>query len=191
LPVHALYIQDMPAFLDAVLPGFLEADDDPGFWDLAIRTILGEVDARLEDKNAGIRVVELGFHKVRQWRRPHRTRWTGGGGFAWPESYTAHADDCSEKALWFRRDLKKDAEWNPVEIRKRSAHPVRGFVSLPAYTRRHAQGAVILVWRPASPWVAEGHRGVVRQMYGFRKPMRGAWRLVATQESSESRARHP
>jgi hypothetical protein len=178
--------------LDDLLAGVLDEDDDGVFWDVAIRTILGEIDGRLESMSRGIRGLEVGFHKVRRWRSPNQARWTAGGGFAWPESYATHAEENSEKSLWVAREGKAGSPWLLLDRgqgRRSAGGRFRAFVSLPAYTRRHSQGAVIILWRPRGPWKGEGHKGVTRELNGFRKDAGGAWRRVAVQEYSESRKR--
>lgn len=57
----------------------LNAEDDPELWQVVIDTILADLQAA-----NGI-TVEIG--RCSHWLRPHQTRWTADGGFAWPTGY--------------------------------------------------------------------------------------------------------
>ena len=61
------------------LARFLGEDDDPELWRAALSYTLAEIEP-------GPRVpVEVG--RCSHWLRPHRSRWTAGGGFACPTGY--------------------------------------------------------------------------------------------------------
>jgi hypothetical protein len=55
---------------------FLDEDDNPELWQVALDHILAEFET-VSDV-----LVEVG--RCLHWLRPHQSRWTAGGGFAWP-----------------------------------------------------------------------------------------------------------
>lgn len=60
----------------------LGSEDDPELWQVAVQHILAQL-----TPVPGM-LVELG--RCSHWLRPHQTRWTADGGFAWPSGYGGH-----------------------------------------------------------------------------------------------------
>ena len=81
---------------------FLDEDDDAELWRVALNHILVEV-----DKKPGI-LIHVG--RCSHWLRPHQSRWTADGGFAWPTGYGSGSGGYSFSALpQFNWSL--DLEW--------------------------------------------------------------------------------
>ncbi len=143
------------------LEGHFDEDDDPDLWQVVLRYVLAEV-----DPDAG-RTVEVG--RCSHWLRPHQTRWTANGGFAWP---TGYGGDASRSALpqfdWSVILGWSGAEWEVVE-RRSVRTDLR--LAIPSRTRRHPQAAVHALW----------HTGREKEVvfYGFRKRAEG-WSCTAS-----------
>lgn len=174
----------------------LERDDDLDFWEAAVDHVFADVDARCSLARKGV-LAEVG--RSSQWLRPHQTRWTADGGFAWPAGYgeasltgtrvrgnpnaTWSASRLGLPAFdWFDRWRRQpNGVWEPADPRERVRPRQFLFrVALPARTRRHRQGVVHTVWpfgHPAQP------RTRVFKLYGFRH-QDGGWRCTATHELS-------
>src|SRR5258706_14375081 len=63
------------------IKGHLTADDDPDLWRVVLETVFVDL-AVIQTEPA---LVEIGC--CSHWLRPHQTRWTADGGFAWPTGY--------------------------------------------------------------------------------------------------------
>ena len=61
----------------------LASDDDPQLWEAVGESIFADF-----PKTEGL-IVEIG--RCSHWLRPHQTRWTAAGGFAWPSGYGGHS----------------------------------------------------------------------------------------------------
>ncbi len=149
-------------------------DDDPTLWAVAIDQIYADA-AYLSAAPDRPVVSVLGC--CSRWRRPHQTRWSADGGFAWPTGYgegpalaALPEHDWSVRLAWDAAD----AGWRPDETPTKRAFELR--VTLPARTTQHAQAAVHTVWRPGSPVQPDQP---LTQLYGFRRGELG-WALTAS-----------
>lgn len=152
----------------------LDSTDDPGLWDVDVNTILADA------AQMGRETHEVIFARVgccRHWIRPHQSRWTAEGGFAWPFGYDKTTTGFSFSALpeleWSIFFQWTGASW---ELGRTGARCLLLRVAIPARTTRHAQAAVHTIWTPRSPLSQEK----VVQLYGFRK-QDGIWQLMAAE----------
>lgn len=164
-----------PMFESAVTP-LLGADDDPALWAAVVNAVYPDAQAlcRLGTGHGRI-ATRLG--RCSHWLRPHQTRWTADGGFAWPTGYVGRR--FSREGLpefdWFAQWA-----WSPESNRWARVYggPVPGElcfrVAVPARSARHEQAAVHTVWRPGPP---PRRRVPLVQFYGFRK--RPQWTCTA------------
>lgn len=162
----------------------LNASDDPAFWTTLLVTVLGEIDARWKADAPETRGIAISVSRVSHWARPNQTRWTKGGGFAWPESYAMHAEENADWQLWISR-ARSALAWDLIsrEPKSKRGH-FRAFLAAPSGTARHPQGAAMLVWRPHCPYRVGRGTGAVRQMYGLRRRS-AVWEVVAQSEFGE------
>lgn len=137
---------------------------DPALWREVLTYALASEDSLIEGD-----VAEIGC--CSHWLRPHQTRWTADGGFAWPSGYGSGQGGYSRTALpqfdWFFLLRWDGQRWQPCE--NRSDRPVLR-LTIPSRTLRHQQAAVHAVWR----------RGWKRrtEFYGFRRGPEG-WACTA------------
>ncbi len=61
------------------------AEHDAAFWKIALDTIAYDAAHEIGDYVGRTIVMEAGA--CSHWLRPHQTRWTANGGFAWPSGY--------------------------------------------------------------------------------------------------------
>jgi hypothetical protein len=89
----------------------LDEDDDPELWQVALDHILGEF--QKEDDA----LVEVG--RCSHWLRPHQSRWSAGGGFAWPTGYGCGSGGYSRSALpqfdWSLVLRWTGSTWKPIK----------------------------------------------------------------------------
>jgi hypothetical protein len=154
----------------------LSEGDDPALWAHVLRTVAEDA-ATLDISNGAPLYAEVG--RCSHWLRPHQTRWTAAGGFAFPIGYGDGEGFGGIAGLpgldWSVRLLfvPASAAWDttPTAPPKRS-RAIR--VAVPSRTARHRQAAVHTLWS----------RGTLhpRQkqtiFYGFRK-VNGVWELKA------------
>jgi hypothetical protein len=163
----------------------LTDEDDATFWVAAFDTLLSDIDALFPAKSKKQEVF-LQIGACSHWRRPHQTRWTAAGGFAWPDGYIQKYEDHKYNrpmggglpefdwfvlVHWNREDLK----WEMVEPRFYGKRRLVFRAALPTRTARHPQAAIHTIWIPGTP--GEPDRQKVRR-YGFRKRAQG-WECVA------------
>ncbi len=166
-----------PQYQDLIL-SHLTVEDDAEFWSTAIAVLLQDVEAKLEDTRPKAEIyAQIGA--CSHWLRPHQTRWTAAGGFAWPSGYGA--DSYSRLGLpefdWFvllRRNFDSQS-WEPAEKLNGKRHLVFR-AALPTRTKRHPQAAIHTIWTPSR---ISGHKERFPQVYGFRK-IEGIWQCVAS-----------
>jgi hypothetical protein len=154
----------------------LTDEDDPALWRQVLRT-LAEDASVVQAANHRLRLyAEVGI--CSHWLRPHQTRWTAGGGFAFPAGY-GDGEGFSRGGLpgfdWSAK-LQFDPallDWIvPLELPTKRIHLVR--IAVPARTARHRQAAVHTLWSPGTLDLKE-KRTV---FYGFRN-LSGGWELIA------------
>jgi hypothetical protein len=147
----------------------LAADDDPDFWQAALSLLTNEFlqrHAKASRKRDWAMVLGACSH----WVRPHQTRWTAAGGFAYPDGYKDSLPELDwTLTLVFRRE-----KWIPVS--KLPGKRLRVFrVALPSHTTRHNRAAVHTQWSP----------GRETTLFGLRK-VSGNWKCVAASGEESS-----
>ena len=168
--------------LEPRLPALIGDDDDDALWRTAVSAIYRDAEylCRYNPRKRAVRTI---IGACSHWLRPHQTRWTADGGFAWPSGYQAsthsrHGVPEHDATLAFTWDPGA-TEWAPErDPAPRSALTLR--VTVPTRTRRHAQAAVHTLWTPGPP--PDPNRPMC-QFYGFRR-IDGAWVLRATSDAS-------
>ena len=142
----------------------LDQEDDPEFWQAALDHILTEVERETHV------FVEVG--RCSHWLRPHQSKWTADGGFAWPSGYGSGGGGFSYSALP-QFDWSVVLEWTGTSwerVKRQSIrHSLR--VTIPSRTKRHLQAAVHTLW----------HTGREKKVvfHGFRKRKHG-WTCTAS-----------
>ncbi len=143
---------------------FLDQDDDPELRQVALSHILAEI-----DKKPGV-LVQVG--RCSHWLRPHQSRWTANGGFAWPSGYGSGSGGFSYSALP-QFDWSIVLEWTGSGWDRVKRQSIRHFlrVTIPSRTKRHQQAVVHALW----------HTGREKEVvfYGFRKQEQG-WTCTAS-----------
>lgn len=156
----------------------LAPEDDGDFWSAALAVLLHDVETEWGDARSKPEIyAQIGA--CSHWLRPHQTRWTAAGGFAWPSGYGGFG--YSRLGLpefdWFvllRRDADSQS-WRPVEkLTGKKRLILRA--ALPTRTKRHPQAAVHTIWTPGR---LAGRKKGFSRVYGFRK-LEGAWQCVAS-----------
>lgn len=165
--------------LDALLP-HLGPDDDQALWIQALADVYA--DSRREvEAWTGKDVLRLAVGACSHWLRPHQTRWSTNGGFAWPAGYGDALG--GSRGAPPQHDWTVVAHWDSPSSRwtmgnAHSRRPLTLRVTLPTRTARHEQAVVHLCWRPGSPAHPRRHRTT---FFGYRK-REGIWSLEATQD---------
>jgi hypothetical protein len=161
----------------------LSADDDAVLWEQVLK-VLAEEASILELVADGSQLyVEVGV--CSHWLRPHQTRWTAAGGFAWPVGYGGTRFSRTGLPLF---DWSVRLQFNPapagwiVPEKPPTKRSVFVRVAVPARTARHRQAAVHTVWPPKTLDVKR-ERTV---FYGFRNSD-GVWELKACSRDREPR----
>jgi hypothetical protein len=158
----------------------LGPDDDPEFWDTAVELLVSEIETETTEEIT-TRDIYLNLGACSHWLRPHQTRWTASGGFAWPTGYDGGTGSRSglPQFDWSVKFLlnKKLKIWEPAD-RFRGKRKLILRAALPTRTTRHDQAAVHTAWVPGPPVHPTKKR--VR-FYGFRKNQQ-AWTCVASQD---------
>lgn len=171
---------DLWPMFEPVISHLLGDDDDPSLWAAVVNAVYSDAQALCRFVNNRGRVLtRLG--RCSHWLRPHQTRWTGDGGFAWPTGYDGPR--FSRAGLpefdWFRQ-----WEWCPesgtwmVASDDIAPDQLLFRVTIPARSQRHRQAAVHSVWQPGAP--PQPHVPLV-QFYGFRE--RSGWSCTAYRAS--------
>lgn len=159
-------------------------EDDVALWRACVADVYRDA-AYLCQHNPKERWVETVLGSCSHWLRPHQTRWTADGGFAWPTGYAGAPFSRSglPEHDWHVRmffDFEQGS-WTAVDPRKRFApRSLLTFrVSVPSRTTRHPQAAVHTIWIPGSPPCPKEQ---LVQFYGYRRGERG-WELRATSDT--------
>ncbi len=166
--------------LVGIIQACLRSDDDPAFWGAAIQVLAFDIEAEITDGSHNCDVY-LNIGACSHWLRPHQTRWTAAGGFAWPTGYGGGTwsrrglpqFDWSQKFLW---DVSARS-WKPVD-RFKGKRKLSCRVALPTRTARHDQAAIHTLWEPGTPTTPTEKR---LRFYGFRK-QDGNWACVASKD---------
>ncbi len=165
------------SYQQLILNHLLETDD-PNFWLAAVTTLFSNVESELAEAQIKYPVyVQLGA--CSHWLRPHQTRWTASGGFAWPSGYGGGQ---------YSRSSLPEFDWSVIlrwDTERLSWTPTEKFTgkrrclfraALPTRTRKHQQAAIHTLWSPGKP---SKPREKITCFYGFRK-VDGDWLCVAT-----------
>lgn len=157
------------AFPITALEGILSRDDDPYLWRAALSVVTDDFLQRYnrgsKNKNWGI-VVGACSH----WVRPHQTRWTKAGGFAYPAGYKSFKPELD----WSVILLFHDQKWIPVVTLPGKRLALLDVV-IPSRTARHKQAVIYSRWRASGELV----------FYGFRK-LDGKWSCVAASDEDQT-----
>jgi hypothetical protein len=157
-------------------------DDDPTLWESAVNLIFHEASflARCASDTTSIAAI-IGC--CSHWLRPHQTRWTADGGFAWPSGYGGHGYSRTGQP---QHDWSIVFHWNPIDQIWVNDEPemiaLERFafrVTVPARTSRHNQAAIPATWANGTPVLPQKP---IYQIYGFRKQS-DQWNCTATNES--------
>jgi hypothetical protein len=176
---NAIWAQFQPQVVSA-----LAADDDINLWSTAIGHIIA--DAEFLSVNAKTsRTVFTEIGRCSHWLRPHQTRWTADGGFAWPAGYGGAGYsrsglpefDWSLIWQWNADHHKWECTYKPT-----GKQPLRLRIAIPSRTREHNQAAVHTIWTPGCPTTPKQK---LRQFYGFRE-VDGTWTVTAFQCSNDN-----
>ena len=153
----------------------LSADDDPALWEQVLK-VLAEDSSILEAVTDGSQLyAEVGV--CSHWLRPHQTRWTAAGGFAWPVGYGGTGFSRTGLPLF---NWSVILQLNPAPIgwvipeKLPTKRSISVRVAVPSRTTRHRQAAVHTLWPPRT-LDAKRERTVV---YGLRN-LNGVWELKA------------
>jgi uncharacterized protein (TIGR02996 family) len=155
----------------------LTGDDEPNLWAAVLDVVFKDAGALCRGGMAGRPAVAL-VGRCSHWLRPHQTRWTADGGFAWPSGYLGRPYSRTglpelDWSVAFALDQPRST-WRPAAMPpSRDALVLR--VAVPARTARHRRAAVHTVWTPGSP---VRPRVEAVQFYGFRKK-NGLWDCTA------------
>jgi len=145
-------------FLDTVKP-HLTSDDDPLLWELVWKTLVAEASALTSlEKLPTKQFLKIGC--CSHWFRPHQSRWTANGGFAWPSGWHNVAG-FSHRGLpeldWSVLYENVGGVWQSVEkFGGKDRLEIR--VSIPARTARHNQAAIHSQWMPQNQLIFFGFR---------------------------------
>jgi hypothetical protein len=153
----------------------LSAEDDPALWEQVLK-VLAEDASILEGVSDSLQLyAEVGV--CSHWLRPHQTRWTAAGGFAWPVGYGGAGFSRTGLPLF---DWSVTLQFNPAPIgwvipeKVPTKRSISVRVAVPSRTTRHRQAAVHTLWPPRT-LDAKRERAV---FYGLRN-LNGVWELKA------------
>ena len=169
------------------LNSHLGSEDDPQFWDVVFRTVLRDIELQHFEEDEKHEIF-LQIGACSHWLRPHQTRLTADGGFAYPSGYLGGSG--------FSRNGLPEFDWYVIVHRdqhKRKWVLTDKFfgkrrlicrVALPTRTLRHNQAAIHLMWTPGTP-PQPAQKEVM--YYGFRK-REGAWQCTVWGDLQNLRA---
>lgn len=144
----------------------LTTEDDPSLWELALSVIAADFEKSVSVKSKEQYFLQVGA--CSHWVRPHQTRWTAAGGFAWPSGYrggAGHDLGGLPELDWFVVFMFENEKWIPVQKFSGKKQLVMR-VALPTRTTRHRQAAVHTICNRMT------------RFYGFRK-LDEQWSCVA------------
>lgn len=157
-------IEKNPILFETVEPR-LVADDDPALWRAVLFVLADELAQRQAEESRGA-VWAMVVGACSHWMRPHQTRWTAAGGFAYPKGYK----DSVPKLDWSVIFVFGNQEWKAAK--KLPGKNITVFrAAIPARTARHKQAAIHTRWTPNGETV----------LYGFRK-VSDKWQCVAASD---------
>lgn len=143
----------------------LAPTDDRALWEASLSLLFEEFLRGAQEQRKTQPVFQIGL--CSRWVRPHQTRWTAGGGFAYPEGYQNSLPELD----WYILFNHEDGRWIPL-AKPPGKRSVIFRVAIPARTAKHAQAAIHTKWSTSERPV----------FYGFRKKD-GVWDCVATSDA--------
>jgi hypothetical protein len=152
----------------------LSVEDDPALWRQVLKAVAEDASVLQVAGHRWHLYAEVGV--CSHWLRPHQTRWTAAGGFAWPVGYGSTRFSRSGLPGF---DWSVKLQFNPALLDwiVPSEMPAKRFsfvrIAVPARTTRHRQAAVHTLW---SAKTLGARRRTV--FYGFRN-LSGVWELMA------------
>ncbi len=157
----------------------LSEEDDPELWSF-VMGCLAE-DLKFQDCDLkSMHPIYLRLGLCRHWLRPHQTRWTADGGFAWPTGYGGN-EGYSRMGLpefdWSVLYRWVDNDWMSVK-KEQGKKKLILRAAIPARTAKHRQAAIHTLWDSGFPFSPE--QKLVR-FYGLRKTGE-RWVLKATKD---------
>ncbi len=149
----------------------LASDDDPELWRVALAVLADEFEQR-HDEESKMRNWAIVVGACSHWERPHQTRWTAAGEFAYPQGYKQYFPKLDWSVILVYRDGKL------LPAAKLPGKKVSLFqVAIPSRTSRHKQAAIHARWSTSSKSV----------LFGFRN-LNEKWKCVAV---SDEKSRGP
>jgi hypothetical protein len=157
-------IENKTMLFERIAPKLVR-EDDHHLWPAALSVLADEFMQRCaEETQRGVRAMVVGA--CSHWVRPHQSRWSAAGGFAYPQGYKNSVPELDWSVIFAFRNR----EWSSVK--KLSSKKTKVFrVAIPARTARHKQAAVHTQWSPRGETV----------LYGFRK-VAEKWECVAASD---------
>jgi hypothetical protein len=148
----------------------LQASDDESLWMAASGVLVKEFLSGPLKGDYNFLQIGLCSH----WLRPHQTRWTAAGGFAWPSGYGGGSGSSRSGLPEFDWSVTlhfKNDGWKAIDHPGgKRARVLR--VAIPARTVKHNQTVMDLRWLPA--------KGSI--FLGWRKDASGNWSVAAEKE---------
>jgi hypothetical protein len=159
------------------LTGHLTGEDDYDLWRLISLTVGDDFFQHHKKRGTKGQAWYLRLGCCSHWVRPHQSRWTAAGGFAWPAGYKGAAGHSLVEGLpefdWSEVFRFESGRWMHVQKFSGKKQIVLR-VAVPARTTRHMQAAVHSIWSDTNDVV----------FYGFRK-LTGEWKCVAATDHQE------
>jgi len=164
----------------------LTKGDDFDLWESSLDLIFKEASFLAQHATRTTQITGI-LGCCSRWRRPHQTRWTANGGFAWPSGYrgTRYSltglpeHDWSTQFYW---DTKHQS-WLTEKPQSAASKQYFVRITVPARTARHNQAAIPVSWPNGTPMLPQEP---LHQIYGFRK-LGDRWQCTATTKTG---ARH-
>ena len=156
---------ESPRALVETVRNKLTAGDDPNLWE-AVLAVLADDFLQRYNREARNRNWFFWVGACSHWVRPHNSRWTAAGGFAYPDGYQNTLPEFD----WAVMVSHNNRSWLPVE-KFSGKRPIVFRVAIPARSIRHKQAAVHTKWSTSQNPV----------LYGFRK-VAGSWKCVAASD---------
>src|SRR5271170_2612212 len=153
----------------------LSEEDDPALWEQVLKAVAEDASVLQISGHRAHLYAEVGV--CSHWLRPHQTRWTAAGGFAWPVGYGGTRFSRTGLPLL---DWSVKLQFNPAPIgwvipeKLPTKRSISIRVAVPSRTTRHRQAAVHTLWPPRT---LDGKRELT-VCYGLRN-LNGVWELKA------------
>jgi hypothetical protein len=169
--------QVLEPIFESAIQTYVSEGDDPEFWSAAFDTLSGDFKLLSLDEIKSHNIF-LQIGACSHWLRPHQTRLTHAGGFAYPAGYLSGGQ--SRRGLlgfdWFVLFYREEKEGRWVLANKFfGKRKLICRVALPTRTLRHPQAVIHVLWSPGTPEQPDKKQ---EMFYGFRK-IDGEWKCVA------------